>query len=105
MLTAGEARNKARQDRIIFDEIRSIESSILDAIEAGSYETTVSSGTHMTDIATGIPYYATWAGASADRAKATQMDSVIAYFANIGYAIERRLNSITGETITWYVAW
>lgn len=105
MLTAGEARNKARQDRIIFDEIRSVESSILDAIDAGSFEVVVDGGTLMTDSETGVPYYGTWAGVDADRGRANQMDSVIAYFNDIGYAIERRLNPTTGETITWYVVW
>jgi len=105
MLTAGEARNKARQDRIIFDEIRSIESIILDAIDAGSFEVVVDGGTFMTDIETGVPYYGTWASVDADRGRANQMDSVIAYFKDIGYAIERRLNPVTGETITWYVVW
>ena len=35
MLTATESRAKSRNDRVIFDEIRDIESEILDAVQAG----------------------------------------------------------------------
>lgn len=108
MLTATEARSKARQDRIIFDEIRSIESVVLDAIDAGAYEATVTVTT-MTDVGTGIAvarlYYGTWTAVDTDRGRGTQMDAVVAYFTAIGYSIERRTNSSTNDTFLWYLAW
>lgn len=109
MLTAGEARAKARQDRIIFDEIRNIESAVLDAVDAGSYEISVT-GTLMTDtsdagIDTASLYYGTWAGVDTDRSRTIQMSSVVSYFTDIGYAIEQQLNVDTGITFNWFVAW
>jgi len=108
MLTATESRSKSRNDRVIFDEIRDIESAILDAVDAGNYETTLDD-TLMTDSGAGIAvarqYYATWTAVDQDRKRAVQMNSVIDYFIAIGYSIERRLNSATGDTFIWYVAW
>jgi len=108
MLTASESRSKSRNDRVIFDEIRDIESAILDAVETGDYETTLDD-TLMTDAGAGIAvarqYYATWTAVDQDRKRSTQMNSVIDYFTSLGYSIERRLNATTGDTFIWYVAW
>lgn len=108
MLTATESRSKSRNDRVIFDEIRTIESSILDAVDAGDYEVGVTSTT-MTDTGAGIAvarnYYATWTAVDQNRSRVVQMNSVIDYFQSIGYSIERRLNATTGDTFYWYVAW
>lgn len=108
MLTASESRSKSRNDRVIFDEIRDIESAILDAVDAGDYETTLND-TLMTDTGLGIAvarqYYDTWTAVDQDRKRATQMNSVVDYFTALGYSIERRLNATTGDTFIWYVAW
>ncbi len=108
MLTATESRAKSRNDRVIFDEIRDIESEILDAVQAGDYEVAVS-GTTMTDTGAGIAvarnYYATWTAVDQNRTRVVQMNSVVDYFTSIGYSIERRLNTATGDTFYWYVAW
>jgi hypothetical protein len=109
MLTATQARARSSNDRIIFDEIRDIESATLDAIDAGQYDVTVSTGTLMTDTGTGIAtarlYYSTWTAADSDRARDSQMNSVINYFTSLGYAIERRSNPTTNDTFVWYLAW
>ena len=109
MLTASEARGRASNDRVIFDECRSIESAILDSVDMGGYETFVIDGTTLTNISVGrdvaMSYYATWVGVDTDRAKTTQMNAVISYFTNLGYSIERRLNSTTYDTFIWYVVW
>ena len=108
MLTATESRSKSRNDRVIFNEIRDIESAILDEVEAGNYEVGVT-GTTMTDAGAGISiarnYYATWTAVDQNRSRVVQMNSVIDYFQSIGYSIERRINGSTGDTFLWYVAW
>lgn len=108
MLTASESRSKSRNDRVIFDEIRDIESAILDALDLGDYEATLDDTT-MTDTGTGIAvarqYYGTWTAVDQDRKRTVQMNSVVDYFTALGYSIERRLNSTTGDTFIWYVAW
>ena len=101
MLTAAQARSKAQNDLVIFNEVRSIESAILTASAAGSYNITLSTTT-MTTSAT---YANVWKGVVADRAKEIQMASIIKYFTDLGYNIERRSNPTTGTTFDWQVYW
>lgn len=51
-ITAQEARQNPIRERAVHDEARGIESSILDAVKIGLYETTISNGTPMTDSTT-----------------------------------------------------
>jgi hypothetical protein len=113
MLTAKEARAKSQNDSIIFNEIRDIEDAILTAVNAGDYEANVT-GTTMTATSTsGTPapivaarlYFNTWQGTIDDRAKFVQMGKVITYFTDLGYTIDRRTNSLTGDTFKWVVSW
>lgn len=50
-------------------------------------------------------YWEVWMGTSVDRAKQNQMDSVMQYFINIGYKIDRTTNTSTGRTFNWYIYW
>lgn len=101
MLTATEARSKAQNDLVIFNEVRNIELAILTASAAGNYEITIDT-TAMTISAT---YANVWKGTIADRAKEIQMASIIKYFTDLGYSIERRSNPTTGTTFDWQVYW
>lgn len=101
MLTATQARSKAQNDLVIFNEVRNIELAILTASAAGSYDITLSTTT-MTTSAT---YANVWKGVVADRAKEIQMSAVVKYFTDLGYNIDRRTNSITGNTFNWQVYW
>lgn len=111
MLTANEARAKSLQDIIILREIRDIEEAVLEACAAGLVEVTLATTTTMAKVATdtgyetAIEYYNTWTSSRDDRQKYLQMESVIKYFTDLGYAIERRTNSSTGTTFKWVVAW
>lgn len=113
MLTATEARAKAQNDSVIFNEIRDIEDAILTAVTAGDYDTDVV-GTTMTatnpvgtpaPIAAARVYFNVWQGSVDDRAKFIQMGQVITYFTDLGYSIERRTNSTTGDTFKWILTW
>ena len=108
MLSASQARAKAQNDLVIFHEVRTIELAILTAVAAGNYQTEVTS-TAMTDTGTGhataTAYYNSWQGITSDRSKEVQMASVLAYFSNLGYNIERRTNASTGDTFKWLVYW
>jgi hypothetical protein len=101
MLTATEARSKAQNDLVIFNEVRNIELAILTASADGSYDVTLDDTT-MTISAT---YCNVWKGVVADRAKEIQMSAVIKYFTDLGYSIERKANSTTGTTFVWQVYW
>lgn len=50
-------------------------------------------------------YYDVWKGQRNDRAKADQMNAVIAYFQSLGYQITRKTNPATGVTFQWMLSW
>jgi len=109
MLTATQARAKSQNDSLIFNEVRDIEDAILSSIDSGLYEATVT-GTAMTATVSpgslvAIQYFNTWQGTIDDRAKYLQMGQVITYFTDLGYNIERRTNSLTGNTFKWVLSW
>ena len=109
MLTATQARAKSQNDSLVFNEIRDIEDAILTAIGNGLYEASVI-GTVMTStvspaLLTSIVYFNTWQGTIDDRAKYLQMGQIITYFTDLGYAIERRTNPLTGNTFKWVLSW
>ena len=101
MLTATEARAKAQNDLVRFNEVRDIELAILTASADGYYEITIEDSA-MTISAT---YANVWKGVVNDRAKEIQMASVIKYFTDLGYSIERKINSTSGTTFVWQVYW
>jgi hypothetical protein len=101
MLTATEARAKAQNDVVIFNEIREIEDAVLSAVAAGQYSAEVTE----TTITTSVTYYSVWQGVIDDRAKYIQMSNVVTYFTDLGYSIERRTNSVSGNTFKWIVSW
>lgn len=108
MLTAKDARSKARHDLAIFNEVRDIEFAILTASAAGEYQSIISTS-RMTDTELGIvtarEYCKVWQGAANDRAKENQMAAVNQYFNDMGYSVERRINNSTGDTFSWYIYW
>lgn len=101
MLTATQARSKAQNDLVIFNEVRNIEMAILTASAGGSYNINVDT----TTMSTSAVYCNVWKGAVADRAKEIQMAQIIKYFTDLGYNIERKTNSVTGTTFDWVVYW
>lgn len=108
MLTATQARAKAQQDLVIFNEVRNIELAVLTAISNGNYQAELTT-TAMTDTGNGViaarQYFNSWQGLSSDRSKDIQMTAVITYFSNLGYNIERRTNPLTGDTFKWLIYW
>lgn len=108
MLTAIQARSKARNDIVIFNEIRNLEEAVISAADVGLLEVVVGTTT-MTDSTDGIVtarlYSRTWQGMETDRAREQQMASVIEYFSNLGYQIDRRTNPATGDTFKWHIFW
>lgn len=108
MLTATQARSKARNDIVIFNEIRDLEEAIISAAGQGLLEVVIGTTT-MTDFADGIAtarlYSKTWQGIEDDRAREQQMAAVIEYFSNLGYQIDRRMNPVTGDTFKWHIFW
>lgn len=133
MLTANQARAKARNDWIIYNEIRSIERAILKAASATeSYMGAVLTNTLMTGalpdvissegsdimvVSGDLPLEATdpqidarlylqvWQGSRTDRSKDLQMAEIVKYFTDLGYSITRKVNRSTGDTFKWVIYW
>lgn len=133
MLTAAQARAKARNDWIIYNEIRAIERAILlatgatesymgvvltNTVMTGELEDTISSeGDDILAVESDIPledtdpqivarlYNQVWQGARTDRAKDLQMSAIVTYFTDLGYSITRKTNRSTGDTFKWIVYW
>ena len=108
MLTAAQARSKARNDIVIFNEIRDLEEAVISSADQGLLEVVVGTTT-MTNSTDGIfnarLYSKTWQGIIDDRAREQQMAAVIEYFSNLGYQIDRRMNPVTGDTFKWHIFW
>ena len=102
LFTAENARLNSKNDLVIFDEIVYISRVIINERLDGAYQTTISSGTTMT---TTNSYYQSWNGTSPDRQIYEQMASVIQYFEKLGYTITRKTNTLTNNTISWFVQW
>lgn len=50
-------------------------------------------------------YYTTWQGTSVNRGYKVQMDYVVRHFENLGYRIERSVNTGTNQTFQWNISW
>lgn len=104
---ATEARAGARNNSLIYAEIRAIETAVLTAIDAGLLIAVVDE-TYMTgtgEVGIGPEYCAVWQGTTADRSKFEQMMIVEKYFRDMGYTIRRKLPSVDSTTFVWEVLW
>ena len=62
-------------------------------------------GTSTATNPTSVSYFNVWQGTETDRAKSSDMVSVIQHFSNLGFKIERITNTATGKTFSWYIYW
>lgn len=104
MLTAKEARLRARDDVTIHSEISAIETAILTAVGQGQLTVAVTASV-MTSGNNAQVYWNVWQGNTEDLAKQDQIDQVIKYFEDLDYTIEQRTNGQTGNTFGWHLAW
>jgi len=130
MLTASEARAHSLHHAIVHDELRKLEIAVLGAVEASGYSGVVLTNTKMTgpadnvalenndmlvteaqiplteeELANSQSYYRAWKGDIPNKALEREMNSIIEYFSNLGYVIERRVNQETGENFKWVIYW
>lgn len=85
----------------LHEEVYIIESNILDAIDQGKFEVTVSSS----PMTTSIDYFRVFNGDVDDKVKDYEMNLVINYFVSKGYKITRITNNSTLNTFEWIVRW
>ena len=109
-IDAPTARSEATRTAIINSEIEAIKKAISSAVALNQFDTTVS-GTTMTDVTTGIPYFRTWKDMDPchplgydTREIVFMMDQVIKYFFDLKYVIER-YQPTTENNFVWKVYW
>lgn len=112
--TASEARAGSRNNLVIHAEIRAVEKSIYEAIEAGQYQVDVLNSP-MTD-ATAVDYmnetvidasdyFATLFTDVDDRTLSEQIAIVQKTFVDLGYQMTPLKNTSTGNTFKWRILW
>lgn len=104
---AHEARTGARNNSLIYGEIRAIETAVLAAIDTGALGVDVDE-TYMTgtgEVGPGDEYCAVWRALVTDRSKFEQMMIVEKYFRDLGYTIRRKLPSAEATTFVWELLW
>ena len=52
-----------------------------------------------------VTYHSVWQGNSTDKPKTDQMNQVIQYFQNLGYTIDRLINTTTNKTFKWIISY
>jgi hypothetical protein len=104
MLTAEQARLKARNDMVVYNEIKAIELAIIQASSDGELDVTVAT-TEMTNGETAPAYYNEWKGTAPNVILRDRMNQVIASFTKLGYTLDRKTNQGTGDTFVWIAAW
>jgi hypothetical protein len=65
----------------------------------------LTTGTSTATTPPSVSYFNVWQGTETDRAKSSDMVSVIKHFNNLGFKIERITNTVTGKTFSWYIYW
>jgi len=52
-----------------------------------------------------VSYHSVWQGNAVDKPKTDQMNQVIQYFQNLGYTIDRLINTTTNKTFKWVISY
>jgi hypothetical protein len=110
--TALQARELSTSRREVYDEIKLIETGVMDAVENETLLATIGPASD-TPIVTGFTnsstHYLAWSDSTvndtdAHRVARKQMDDVISNFAKLGYVITRERHLST-STFNWIVRW
>jgi hypothetical protein len=76
-------------------------------IGAGTANTDVglTAGTTTATNPESVTYFSVWQGVANDRPKTDQMNQVILYFQNLGYTIDRLINTTNNKTFKWVISY
>lgn len=105
---ASDARNGARNNIFIFDEVTKIQINILAAIGNGKYSVVISN-TSMTISPTGQVYFKVWQNLAVTNVDVDvltdQMNQVINFFSTLGYSIVQLQSSVDPTLFVWSIQW
>lgn len=102
-----EGISATKDNQYLVLEIEMLTSDWTYEIGAGTANTALglTAGTYILSDPASTKYFNTWQGTLTDRALQNQMDIVMKYFNNLGYKIERNVNTDTGKTFKWHTYW
>lgn len=100
-LTARMARDKSRNNITIHEEIRAIESQILQSIENGYYECVVNNTTMTLD----VDYWRILNNLLDDRVREEHIKIILNNFTDLGYNAYTRTNVNQPTNFEWVIKW
>ena len=101
-INAATARSDSRNNVVIHNEVRSIESEVLANVAAGVLYANVTSGTAMT---TSNAYYNAYFNLTSDASIVDQVDTVKSHFVDLGYGVTITESSANSANIAWNISW
>ena len=99
---AQDARYRSLNSIVIHNECNSIETNIIESVQAGNLDVSISGNTTMT---TSNAYYYAYYGVTNDPTKVAEVQTVEQHFYNLGYNVVITVNTTTENTLVWNVNW
>ena len=103
--TASTLRAQKQTSTTVHSEVLLLENDVLAASEAGNLTVTISDSNFTIPGSTAQVYYNVWKDLSTDAVKELEMNTVISYFTDKGYSINRITNTVTNNTFSWVISW
>ena len=99
---AQDARYRSLNSITIHNECNSIETDIIESVQAGNLSVAISGTTVMTQSSS---YYNAYYGVTNDPTKVAELQTVEQHFYNLGYNVVITVNTTTENTLVWNVNW
>lgn len=101
-INATQAREDTRNNIVIHNEVRAIESAVLANVAAGVLYANVTSNTTMTD---SNVYYNVYFNVTTDASKLDQINTVKNHFVDLDYGVSITEAPANSSTISWNISW
>jgi len=98
---AQDARYQSLNSVVIHTECNNIETNIIESVQSGNLDVSISNTTMTTSNA----YYYAYYGVTNDPTKVAELQTVEQHFYNLGYNVVITFNTTTENTLVWNVNW
>jgi len=104
---AGLVASKNASNRLVLSYTAPASTTWSVTVGAGTANTELglSAGTTNAINPESVSYHSVWQGNATDKPKTDQMNQVIQYFQNLGYTIDRLINTTTNKTFKWVISY
>ena len=104
---AGLVASKNASNKLVLSYTAPASTTWSVTVGAGTANTELglSAGTTNAIIPESVSYHSVWQGNAVDKPKTDQMNQVIQYFQNLGYTIDRLINTTTNKTFKWVISY